>query len=150
MFEYNKTTKMYSSTADRAEAARFLSYFAGFYEADGALSIYLPTSGQCQGKVTIEQKNVRILEVFYDNLGGNLYKKPKQAIFEWYTAGHQGKALLQLILPYMRISWEIERAGRYIEFFSSVDKEECRHMIEIDRELTRLHRERLSEEAKII
>ena len=137
---YDKVRRAYTAEAFSEVE---LSYFAGYFEADGHCSFYTTSTGFL-GNVSIEQKDRALLETFRQWFGGKMSLKAKQEIWTWQVYGHQAKALLQLIRPYIR-TYRAEKVDRFVRFFSTMDGETRMTLIVEDRKATEGHRKRLSD-----
>ena len=84
-----------------------LAYFAGFFDADGCISLSKSRQEDCkQGykfRLTIEvcQKARSVLHDFQENWGGGIY--PGHRADRWYLYGDKAARFLQDILPYLRL-----------------------------------------------
>lgn len=133
--------------ADTAQAlsGEELSYFTGFFEADGHTCMYSTNKG-FMGNIGIEQVDKAILETFQSWFGGQLHYAKRKSIWTWNVYGHKAKEILYQIIPYMK-TYRVEKAKRFIAFWSTTNPIQRQQIIALDRKATEGQRKRLSDQA---
>lgn len=112
-----------------------LSYFAGFFEADGSSTIGIGKVGQAGGYIQVAQQDPTVLYIFQEWFGGRIYDfRPRPNVWYWNLGARASAEVLKRTLPYMRVPFKIEKTRRYIEFMEAPTKLEKALLVIKDRE----------------
>lgn len=93
-----------------------ISYFAGFFDADGSVSIAKNQKGTTL-TCTVYNSNKKVLEIFRQNFGGEIYishnhpEKGWKTGYRWMVAAKKAEEFLSKIVPFVTVKKERVELG---------------------------------------
>lgn len=117
MMKYDKTTKSY--VMDNSRQAD-VAWCAGFFEGEGSITIYHTATGFL-GNVSCSQKVKEPLLKLQDVFGGKIETNHHGTIFEWKVYGHQAKAFLAVMQPFIQTPHRLKEIHVFTAYFSTTD-----------------------------
>lgn len=102
---------------------RDLGWAAGFFEAEGSLSLNLNNSSGFMGWVQAGQKCREPLDRLQELFGGVVRYARSSTQWQWVQNGKAATPFLEAILPIVAASRRKEEIEKYIEFYATQDRD---------------------------